>query len=327
MTAARYPHWYNFAPLLADKVPLTLAVPGLPATRLYFEPPDRLGVRIALPLSGPLPADLPTALRATRIIENGAPALDLSCGDPALFPQVYFLLTAVVDEVQLAGAPAHQALERGLAAFRRLLAVEPVVSESAQLGLLGELWLLARLIETRGGWGVDAWVGPLGQPHDFRLESADVEVKTTSGNQRRHHISSLTQLAPSPGRPLYLLSLGFQPAPASESAASVKEAIAGLRAALHAAPDQQARFERLLVLAGWTEEIEGRELTRFVLRLAPRVVAVDASCPRITPQILEAGQGTATIHRISEVRYVVDLEDLGGPLASSPLADQVGSTS
>lgn len=327
MTTARYPHWYNFGPLLADKVPLTLAVPGSPTVRLYFEPPDRLGVRIALALSGPLPVDLPAALRATRVIEDGAPALDLWCGDPALFPQVYFLFTAVADEVQLAGASAYQALERGLEAFRRLLAVEPVVSESAQLGLLGELWLLARLVEARGGRGVDAWVGPLGQPHDFRLDHEDVEVKTTSSSQRRHHISSLTQLVPSPGRPLYLLSLGFQPAPASEEAVSVREAVEELRAALHAAPEHQSRFERLLVLAGWTNELEGRELTRFVRRLTPQVVTVDASCPRITPQVLESGLNASTTHRISEVRYVIDLDDLGVPVASSHLAELVGGTS
>lgn len=327
MTAARYPHWYNFSPLLTDKVPLTLAIPGAPAARLYFEPPDRLGVRIALHLAGPIPTDLPAALRATRVLEDGDLALDLSCGDPALFPQAYFLFTAVADEVQLSGAPAHQALERGLAAFRRLLAVEPVVSESAQLGLLGELWLLARIVEARGSAGVDAWVGPLGQPHDFRLDHEDVEVKTTSSSQRRHHISSLAQLVPSPGRPLYLLSLGFQPAPASDDALSIQDAVDGLRAALHAAPEHQGRLERLLVLAGWTERSEGLELTRFVPRLTPRVVTVDASCPRITPQVLEAGLAGPVAHRISEVRYIIDLDDIGVPFASSPIAKLIGSTS
>jgi hypothetical protein len=267
-----------------------------------------------------LPANLPPAIRAARVLYGGEAAFDLSTAEVDLFPQVYFLLTFVADEVHLAGASAPAAVEAGLAAFRRLLAVEPVLTEARQAGLFGELWLLARTVHARGQAGLDSWVGPLGQPHDFRLDDADIEVKTTTGDRRVHPISSLTQLLPSPGRPLYLLSLGFQPAPGAAEARSLRDAIEGLRHELTAHPVESARFDQRLVQAGWREETRDDQLTRFVPRLPARLVTVNEDCPRLIPAMIEAVLPPELSSRLSSVGYRVDLEGLGVSPAASPLA-------
>ena len=326
MSPARYPHWHLFRPLMDEGVPLNLAIPGTIGARLFYDPAGRLGLRVAASGPATLPTDIPPAITAMRVLEGGSPAIEVSSSSVELFPQVYFLLTLLADEVQLGGSSAAVALAEGLAAFRRLVHVKPVLSESAQLGLFGELWLLEQGVLSLGPRTLDTWVGPLGQPHDFRLGAADVEVKTTSGDRRSHLIASLTQLLPSPGRPLYVLSLGFQPAPAVPSASTLRDVIVRLRVHFEPAPVALARFERLLALAGWREETPDAQLSRFLLRLPPRLVLVDETCPRVTPSMIDGALGTALACRVLEVRYRIDLDGCGVPPANTTLAAFFGTT-
>jgi hypothetical protein len=90
-------------------------------------------------------------------------------------------------------ARAVLALESSLALWRALLQTSALLSEEKQVGLAGELWLLERLLRGLGPRALDAWVGPGGQSHDFRLGDFEFEVKATSGTRRVHMINGLNQ--------------------------------------------------------------------------------------------------------------------------------------
>lgn len=88
------------------------------------------------------------------------------------------------------------------------------LSTEAQLGLAGECLLLRELLELSRTEGVspsavlDRWVDAT---RDFAAHGTSIEVKTTAGNSRTHHIGSILQLEPSAeGETVYLYSLGIK---------------------------------------------------------------------------------------------------------------------
>ena len=92
--------------------------------------------------------------------------------------------------------------------------VSDTLSTEAQLGLAGECVLLRELLELGRTAGVspsavlDRWVDAT---RDFAAQGISIEVKTTAGNSRIHHIGSIIQLEPTAvGETVYLYSLGIK---------------------------------------------------------------------------------------------------------------------
>ena len=113
---------------------------------------------------------------------------------------------------------------------------------------------------------------------------------------------------------------------APEQFATLRDVIVRLRVHFEPAPVALARFERLLALAGWREETPDAQLSRFLLRLPPRLVLVDETCPRVTPSMIDGALGTALACRVLEVRYRIDLDGCGVPPANTTLAAFFGTT-
>lgn len=91
------------------------------------------------------------------------------------------------------------------------------MSEERQLGLVGELIFLRRLLRRALDKGVDirfalqCWAGANFAKRDFYGNKVAVEVKTTSQIARLHRVTSLDQLAPQEmGEDVYLFSLGIR---------------------------------------------------------------------------------------------------------------------
>jgi hypothetical protein len=81
------------------------------------------------------------------------------------------------------------------------------LSQQAQTGLYGELWLLHYRLEPRGGarLAIDGWRGYSRANHDFQLRLIAAEVKTTAGRRPLEvRISSERQLDDSGLEALYL---------------------------------------------------------------------------------------------------------------------------
>lgn len=322
-TGPRYPEWARITELMAGGSPVELAIAGVPAARL------RLGVAprsVALEIGGAdprraLPA-VPDAIAAVRVVGTDGPALVISTHAPEVMAAFYALVIAVADEVQLADRTPEAALTEAIESFRRLLLVEPPESMAQQAGLFGELLLVAAHVRCIGPAGADAWVGPLGAPHDLRLAEADVEVKTTTTDGLVHMISSLGQLEANPGRPLHIVSIGLQVAQLAASAQSVADLVHLIRVMLATTPINASRFERTLGQTGWTEQLTGPDAPRFIVRHEPASAAVTDDFPRIVRSHLSARLGPDGASRIDRVQYSLDLAGLVQPISAGALADQ-----
>ena len=251
-----------------------------------------------------------TGLRSVRLARVGD-ELVLSTTENDLFQPFYALLQDVGDRVQLDGAAPLVAIDAALRSWRRLLAGLAGMSREQQIGLTGELWALARLIRGSGPHMIRAWTGPAGEAHDFRIESTELEVKTTSGQRRQHRVSSIDQLAPSPERELMVLSIQVARAGAGEGW-KLTDQVRDIRGLLVAHEDARARFDELLAGLEWTDDDGTLYPERWCLRTDPVLIRVDHAFPRITGKGLDDMLGSIR-SRIDDISYRIDLTGLGDP--------------
>jgi len=219
--------------------------------------------------------------------------------------ECYPVLSATADRIQLKGETFAEAVVGSLRALAEVLSRLTRMSTNQEIGLFGELLALRALMKKVGGpTAVSSWIGPLSEEHDFVLESADVEVKTTISERRIHMISSLTQLVPSPGRPLFLLSIQVSRGGAGGSTLSelIDEIISALQG------EAKSEFNEKVRSSGWRSEDSNLYSDRFVERTSHLFYRVDESFPAITPDTIEAMGGISAF--IREVSYQVDVTSL-----------------
>jgi hypothetical protein len=290
------------------KVPVAFALDGEPAMHLFFEPgTGRLGLRMPTGV-GDLPASLLAQLRVSRKSVNGSDVLEVSSTAVSLRPYLHAFTVAVADRVQYEGWDPADAVTESLAKFEALLQHLTFLSPEIQLGLLGELWLLERLIGIHGGANaLAAWTGPKQQAHDARVGDVEIEVKATRGEHRIHMISSATQLVASEGCSLYLLSLQLTLAGA-QAGLSLLDRVQRVQALLGSGVVRREFDDLLFQAHGLSEDELGRYRTQYKLRSKPYLVSVDEGFPRVTPDALA---GVIDISRVSDIRYRVNVEALG----------------
>jgi hypothetical protein len=186
-----------------------------------------------------------------------------------------------------------------------------MLSEEKQTGLAGELWMLERLFAFSAGGALDAWTGPRGEAHDFRVGEREFEVKATRTERRVHSISSPTQLVPSPGMELFLLSVQFAGAGAA-GGASLAERVRAARE-LFEPFGRAAEFDSLLLAKyGIGEATAGHYRERVQLRSKPYLVPVTPTFPSLREDDILAIPREG-MERISDVRYRLDVSGLGFP--------------
>lgn len=194
--------------------------------------------------------------------------------------EAYSFLQSVADQLQQ-GDDMGRALHVALAGYRGLLARTPRLSEDQEIGLFGELIALGRLVANLGEESaLSSWLGPQSEEHDFALPDGDIEVKTTKADRRVHVIHGASQLTPTPGRPLHLMSIQITRAGASADGRTLPEVIEGVRGRLRRG---RTRFDDELDSLGWDgRRAESLYTTRFILRSEPAFYAVDDAFPAIT---------------------------------------------
>lgn len=289
------------------------ALDGPIVVHLFYEPgAGRLGLRVPPGVAELIPSPLAQVSVANRSV-GGEAVVEITTRVPILFPYFHAFAISVADRVQFDGLDANTAINECVARWQDLLAQAAVLSPERQLGLVGELWLLHHLI---GRLGADralaAWTGPTGAAHDFRFGAEEIEVKTTSGEHRVHMISSDTQLLPSAGCRLHLLSLQFTIA-GSDQGRSLGGWVDVIRHRL-ARSNLARAFEGLLTT---TYGLDPSDLSRYdahlKLRTPAYVVPIDEGFPRI---VLGDMLDVNAARRISDVRYRVDVEGLGHAVGS-----------
>jgi hypothetical protein len=80
-----------------------------------------------------------------------------------------------------------------------------------QIGLIGELQVLKKLIPVNLILALECWSGPLGGKFDFTFTDWSFEVKATRSDRRVHIVNGLDQLEPYRNKKLALISFQLQP--------------------------------------------------------------------------------------------------------------------
>lgn len=311
-----HPSWDEIKVSLESGDPSLHVIDGDPPVALFLDPGGpRVGLRT------PLASGEPGALRALAEIDvrlvllHGDRLLEISTGNRALFPFFYAFALALADRVQVDRVEVRAALADSLDRWRNLLRQATMLSEDQQTGLFGELWVLRRLFATLAGESLDAWTGPRGEAHDFRVGETEFEVKTTRAERRVHTISGLNQLVASPGHTLYLISLQFAAAGAvggrslAERVTIVRELLDPLGRAEEFDAIMHARY-------GLTEANRIQYRERVHLRSEPFLVPVSDNFPCLLEEDILAIPRPG-MQRISDVRYRLDVSGLGFPDRSS----------
>lgn len=176
------------------------------------------------------------------------------------------------------------------------------LSPEAELGLAGELYFMARLLDA--GVSPDGvlrgWVGPDDTPQDFLLGDGAIEVKATmSSSGFPVKIGSLEQLDDAVASPLFLAAVRFA---RGEEGATLPEMVAEVERRL---VDELGAIDYLrerLMVAGYADAHAGQYSRRFEPKES-RVLSVIEGFPRLTPGVVPAG--------VTRALYEINLDHAG----------------
>ncbi len=218
--------------------------------------------------------------------------------------EAYGFVVSVVQSMR-GGASFAAATGAALTNLRSIIAARRRLTTDQQLGLMGELLVVRRLLDaTLETDVVDWWLGPLAEQHDFGFPDFDIEVKTTTAERRSHVISGTGQLRPNPGRPLWLVSVQLTRAGGAVGGLSLAALVGQVRSRLSA---RRERFLEYLVATGWRDTDEDLYHDRFLLRSRPAAYPVDEDFPALTPERLASAVPNSDL--VSAVSYRVDVSN------------------
>jgi hypothetical protein len=174
------------------------------------------GLLLHLPIGTPIGKWIQTQIAGVRF--EPAVSLDGSVGMPMILADrrsrdVFAILaTDLANIVTQIGSPEStlKALFDRLALWRRFLQKRSGnLSDEEVKGLFGEITVFTALSAARGyDCALDAWKGPLGDLHDFRLADLRIEVKSWSNDSLpRVMISDPSQLVVDESDPLWLVTI------------------------------------------------------------------------------------------------------------------------
>lgn len=297
-------HWDN-------GVPLAIPIAGTPLLYLRIDPArDRLTLRAPLTPDVEPPINTLTHIAVEVRIEDGQRFLEISTTTKRFIVDGHAMLMAIADRIQLDGMAPIEALEQTVATWESILASRARLSVQAEVGLFGELLVVKAILDTAAA-GVTAWRGGLSEEHDFGFEDADVETKTTSGEQRRHWIHGLGQLVPTGETPLWLLSLQLTRAGEGQGN-RLSELIDDLRSWISG--EMRPMFEQNIAAAGWSENQHDLMTERWRLRTPPVAFHIVDDFPRLTPDLLDST--SIDVALLSNVTYEIELT--GRPQSLKP---------
>jgi len=305
------PRWEGFErDYIATGIPCRLVMNDAPRVELVVgQGGSTLSALFEMPGSDVMPPSPLATIQIAEVMAEGRRSLQVTAADPKLFRNFYLLVADVTVEILTSGARPSEALRSSLRRWHALLREARLLTLERQSGLMGELWLLHRLIPALGAASLDAWTGPSGQAHDFRMEGREFEVKTSAVPGKTHIINGLGQLVPSVGRELFILSLEITDA--GTGGRSLAEAVVTLQNQFAAWTDATEHFLELLEAVGYNLGDAPYYGRRRQLRSRPSLIPVATGCPRLVPDALRSLPEEFSAYRIRAATYEVNVDGLG----------------
>jgi hypothetical protein len=248
----------------------------------------------------PRPAALGTTLRKLSFGGPASAYLDVSCSEKELYGEFDDVLSDILEEIEGSDRPVSAAV-RIVARWRKLFrsALVRGLSAQAKRGLFAELTVLAELIAADSAFPVDAWRGPLKEPHDFEAPAGCIEVKAVGVEGGPIVVHGLDQLARHNDRPLDLVILRVVEDPDGLT-------IADLVTRLRHAGASWVELRQRLAAVGWHDDPSRPDTDAFAVDEVLCVRVTDA-VPRLVPRSLVAG---AVPEGIGDVQYGIELASL-----------------
>lgn len=271
---------------------------------------NRIGMLLEIDSEGSIPPELSKlAFISTRTFNNlGSCFLEVATARASIHRQFYNFAVAVAERIVTEKRPASEAIGLELQCFADLLEEKALLGIERQLGLIGELMFLERLVKKSGLDALDSWLGPIGEPHDFRIQAHEFEVKTTVSTHRIHTIHGMEQLIPSEGCSLHLISLLLGPAGASDGL-SLAEMVERLDVEFATSSSRHAQYTTALAATGF-KVVDGEHYSRrFALRRPMGLVRVDSTFPSINRVSIQRLLGPLA-SRVEALQYDVSVEGL-----------------
>ena len=180
------------------------------------------------------------------------------------------------------------------------------MSPDAQVGLMGELWMLRLLMDSPLGPGaLDSWQGPLRAAQDFQVLGGAIEIKSTVRTGAfLAHINSIEQLN-SVRSPIFLCAFRFEE---NTDGTSLVELVTALRKRFAKAGTHRA-FEALLMVMGYLNE-HAPLYGRILALKEARAFLSEGDMPRLIRATLPTAVRSAA--------YVLDLDALDVPSKGLP---------
>lgn len=297
---------------LEPKIPALHTIPGAPPAYLFVDDlAKRIGLRVQTDELRSLPPSPLVEVTLTTLLVDNRLYLEVSTAAQQLYGEFFYLALSIADLVQIQGRKPLDAVRDSFDTWQELLKKVETLDEDAEIGLLGELWLLKRLISTIGTTALYSWTGPAGAPQDFHVGTNDFEVKSTMNRRRTHIVNGLKQLTPNRGRNLYILSLQFESA-GTNAGYSLPDVIGEIRNLLSHDEAALTRFNSIIEEGFSILDEDSKHYTsRYRLRAKPALIPVNDLCPKITEDILCRAIPADLLRRVSDVHYRIDVEGLG----------------
>ena len=168
-----------------------------------------------------------------------------------------------------------------------------VLGPEREVGLIGELTVLNELLDEGVGCSsvIDSWQGPLDGEQDFQLGMGAIEVKTTvSQTGFPARVGSLQQLDDHIRQPLFMAGVKLR---LSTEGFGLPSLVTHTRERLNEAPIAAAKFDRLLLDAGYFEGHVSQYIRRFELGEL-RIREVTGNFPRLTVGNVPSGVTAAS---------------------------------
>lgn len=242
--------------------------------------------------------------------------VELKVREPALYGTFYHFCIEILQLIINEGVNTGHAIEQCVGNWSKLLLQRKLLKDTEQVGLAGELCLLKALIKSKGAEAFNTWLGPIKGRHDFRLESNEIEVKSTFQSRRVHRIHGLGQMEPSIGMKLYMLSLQFEPAGKAKVGKTLVERIAEVRYLLSSENTSLKAFNDYIERLGYSDADSKLYTQKLKFRSPPLIVPVDSEFPKLTRSMIDKMMPEGISSRVTDVEYEVMVDGLGHPEGS-----------
>lgn len=217
--------------------------------------------------------------------------------------QFSYFVDDLITHLGAKSSSAHETVVQTIEMWRAIFSAKSstFLSESKQIGLLAELILLKELIDIAPSAALSMWLGPEPGRHDFGAEKCAIEVKATLTRETFPiAVHGLHQLAAPKAGALYILGFQFERHNNGINLINlIKE--------IQKAGIDKVRFNSLLAREGFDTRHEAVYKEHSFKIFRSKIVAVDASTPRIVKENLK---DPTLADLITKVQYSIDL----GPL-------------